>query len=54
MEVERATGGKQGPCWCTTARFDAELLARLPEQARGVACICAACAAASALPDGQR
>lgn len=44
MEVERSTGVKQPPCWCTQARFDAVLLARVPEQAFGKACICAACA----------
>jgi len=33
------------PCWCESARFDAELLARVPESLRGVACVCAACAA---------
>ena len=44
MEVERATGVEQPPCWCTQVTFDAVLLARLPEPARGKACICAACA----------
>jgi hypothetical protein len=44
MELERNTGVKQPPCWCTQARFDAALLARVPEQASGKACICAACA----------
>jgi hypothetical protein len=45
MEVERATGQPQPPCWCTTTRFPADLLARLPAQAAGKACICAACLA---------
>jgi len=45
MEVERATGMPQGPCWCVNATFDPDLLARLPEAARGKACICAACVA---------
>ncbi|MEO7106895.1 MAG: cysteine-rich CWC family protein [Rhodoferax sp.] len=44
-EVERVTGVPQGPCWCTTATFDATLLARVPAQARRLACICARCAA---------
>lgn len=43
MEVERATGQKQPPCWCSQTRFDAALLARIPEHARGQACLCAAC-----------
>ncbi|MDR7306246.1 cysteine-rich CWC family protein [Rhodoferax saidenbachensis] len=45
MEVERVTGQKQPPCWCTQASFSAELLARVPAADRGQACICAACAA---------
>ncbi len=44
METERATGQPQPPCWCTTAAFAPELLARVPEPARGRACICPACA----------
>jgi Cysteine-rich CWC len=35
------------PCWCTQATFPAALLARVPEAARGVACLCAACAGMS-------
>ncbi|OSZ63946.1 cysteine-rich CWC family protein [Hydrogenophaga sp. IBVHS2] len=46
MELERATGQAQPPCWCTTTTFPPELLDRLPEAARGQACICAACVAA--------
>jgi hypothetical protein len=43
-----AAGSDPGsPCWCVAAAFDAELLARVPLGARGRACICAACAAAS-------
>ena len=45
MELERATGQPQGPCWCVNASFPPDLLARLPEQAEGKACICAACVA---------
>ena len=43
MEVERETGVKQPPCWCTQVKFDAALLSSVPEEARGTACICAAC-----------
>jgi hypothetical protein len=46
MEVERQTGVKQPPCWCTGLDFSAELLGQLPPEARGKACICAACAKA--------
>jgi cysteine-rich CWC protein len=44
MEVERATGTPQPPCWCTQASFGKELLEQLPSEARGQACICPACA----------
>jgi hypothetical protein len=44
MEIERATGEKQPPCWCMQVDFGAELIARVPPQQQGVACICAACA----------
>jgi hypothetical protein len=55
MEVERTTGRKQPPCWCTQATFDAALIDGLAPEAKGQACICAACAAASSLktPDGR-
>jgi hypothetical protein len=43
MEVEKATGEKQPPCWCTKVDFSADLLAQLPLEARGKACICEAC-----------
>ena len=48
MEIERATGQSQPPCWCTKVDFGADLLAQVPEVARGRACICAACAARAA------
>jgi len=44
MELERATGQKQPPCWCTEQTFGVDVLARIPKMARGKACICAACA----------
>ncbi|EWS58589.1 hypothetical protein Y695_04686 [Hydrogenophaga sp. T4] len=45
MEVEKATGEPQPPCWCVTATFTPDLLARLPAEAQGQACICARCLA---------
>lgn len=45
MELEKANGQPQPPCWCVTETFSAELLAQLPPQAQGQACICAACLA---------
>jgi len=45
METERVTGIPQGPCWCMTARFGEALLQGIAAKARGLACICARCAA---------
>lgn len=47
MELEKASGVKQPPCWCSQTGFDAALLSRIPEAARGKACICPACAQAT-------
>jgi hypothetical protein len=44
MELERATGVAQGPCWCTQVDFAAELLESVPASAQRLACICPACA----------
>jgi hypothetical protein len=44
MEIARSTGQAQQPCWCTQVDFGADLLSRVPAQARSLACICAACA----------
>jgi hypothetical protein len=46
MELQRATGQPQPPCWCTGLQFRPEVLARIPEAACGKACICTACACA--------
>jgi hypothetical protein len=43
METERATGQQAGPCWCVSQKFSADLLARVPAEAQGKACICAHC-----------
>ena len=48
MVQERSSGQKQPPCWCTQATFSAELLARVPAESKGLACVCAACAQADA------
>jgi hypothetical protein len=44
MEVEKATGVKQPPCWCTQVDFGAALLQRVPAELQRKACICRACA----------
>ena len=48
MEAARATGQAQPPCWCTQVDFNRAALARIPDNARGLACICRACATAKA------
>ena len=46
MEQARLSGqALTHPCWCTSARFSAELLASVPAAAQRLSCICAACAA---------
>lgn len=40
----RAPSAAPLDCWCTPITIPAAVLARLPEQARGCACICAGCA----------
>jgi putative acetyltransferase len=46
--------GRGNPCWCTTARLPATLLARVPEGERGAGCatrcICPRCAALALMP----
>ena len=48
MEIAKATGQAQEPCWCVNAYFTPELLAKLPEESKDQACICAGCAAEAA------
>jgi hypothetical protein len=48
MELEKATGQPQGPCWCTQVDFNQGMLDRIPPQARAKACVCAECARATA------
>jgi hypothetical protein len=51
MELEKATGEVQASCWCVNMGFTPELLAQVPPEAQGKACICAKCAqAAKAFP----
>jgi hypothetical protein len=52
MEVEKATGRPQPPCWCTQVDFSRELLDQVPGAQRGMACICEACAARGGKPSG--
>lgn len=47
VELARATGTPQAPCWCMDVCMNAAstqaLLERLPPRARGLACVCATC-----------
>lgn len=44
MELEKASGEAQPPCWCVNMGFTPALLATVPPDAQGKACICADCA----------
>jgi hypothetical protein len=46
-----ACGDVSQPCWCSQARIDREVLARIPEPMRRKACICPTCAGVQALSD---
>ena len=43
QEIAKATGTSLEACWCVTATFSAELLDRVPEEAKNKACICEKC-----------
>ena len=44
LEIERATGVKQPPCWCTKVQFHPSVLERVQTPARGKVCVCQTCA----------
>jgi len=48
-----AAGRPDEPCWCTRVTIPEALIASLPEEARGVACLCAACVAEANENRGQ-
>jgi hypothetical protein len=37
-------------CWCFDAKLAPEALARIPEEARGLVCICAQCGSGARAP----
>ena len=43
MEVQKATGLEQQPCWCTHVDLSLDLLAKIPPELRGKACVCPGC-----------
>ena len=42
-----ACGSFDAPCWCRDADFPDTLLARIPPEQRGTACVCPACVQAA-------
>jgi hypothetical protein len=38
-------------CWCFNTSVDCAVLAQLPPEAKGVACVCEACASGKKAPD---
>ncbi|RYF32278.1 MAG: hypothetical protein EOO26_11950 [Comamonadaceae bacterium] len=45
IELASKTGEAQGECWCMKADFSLAPLGEVPEEMRGLACLCARCAA---------
>ncbi len=45
MDVEKATGQKQPPCWCTGVTVGPAVLAQIPPASWALACVCITCAA---------
>lgn len=43
MEIERQSGIKQEPCWCSTEKISQAVLDQIPATDLGRACVCAAC-----------
>jgi len=46
MEIARSTGNQPERCWCFDADFSADIMALVPDEAKGRACICTKCAGA--------
>ena len=45
MEIAKVTGKPLERCWCVDAVFTSEVLAKVPQAAQGMSCICSDCAA---------
>ena len=45
MVIAKATGKPLERCWCVDAVFAPELLAKVPQAAQGMSCVCPVCAA---------
>jgi hypothetical protein len=44
-KLPTSAGARDEPCWCTRVDVPAALIDTLPPDAKGVACLCAACIA---------
>ena len=44
IERARATGNNAERCWCFDAVISEEVLDQVPDEAKGVSCVCAKCA----------
>jgi hypothetical protein len=51
-ECAMAKGEPASRCWCQDAEISDELMERVPEEARGKACICPRCTGGSGDPAG--
>jgi hypothetical protein len=54
LEIERASGLAQPPCWCSKLSFEEATLQRIPAAAKGKACVCLLCASGPAASSAQR
>ncbi|MFY9127576.1 MAG: cysteine-rich CWC family protein [Limnohabitans sp.] len=43
IEIAKATGKPQEPCWCVSVDFSADVLSKVPSNAQNKACICSKC-----------
>lgn len=43
MEIARLTGSKAEHCWCFNALFSSDVLALVPDESKGRACVCQKC-----------
>ncbi len=50
--VPAASGRFDQPCWCTRVSIDRDVLERLPDAAKGRACLCPRCAGVAPGDDG--
>jgi hypothetical protein len=45
--ARRCAGDADAPCWCESVVIPAEVLERVPDDQRNLACLCADCVAAT-------